>query len=253
MKRSRYLFSALMGAVVLWAGCSTVQKSGSHEHVVTQASAYDALNHSLFDGVAPLSRMAPLGDLGLGAVDGFDGEVVLLDGKFYVVRGDGHVDRIKDLSVTTPFLEVEFFHGDLRKELPGGTSYAHLQQSPLEVLPSQNIVYAVRLEGVFQRVKTRSMPRQSKPYVPLTTLVKTQPTFEFTNVVGTMVGFWSPPSAKGVALAGWHLHFLTSDLKGGGHVLEFVTEKAVLRMDECHEFHWLIPDSEEFRHTDFTK
>ena len=177
MKPTRFFFSLLTGGVVLSTGCSTVQKSNPHQHIVTQASTYDALYHGLYDGVVPLSQLAPHGNLGLGTLDGFNGEVVLLDDKFYVVPADGHVKPITDLSVTTPFLELESFHGDLRRELPAGTTYSQLQQSPLEALPTQNVIYAVRLEGVFQRVKTRSMPKQNKPYVPLTVLAKTQPTF----------------------------------------------------------------------------
>jgi len=62
----------------------------------------------------------------------------------------------------------------------------------------------------------------------------------------------TPPFMKGVALAGWHLHFLTADRQGGGHVLEFTTQDAIMKADECREFHWLIPNSDDFRHTDFT-
>ena len=246
------LLTSFLPALLLVGGCASRQ-TGARSHVVSQASTYDALYHGLYDGAVRLRQMAPLGNFGLGTVDHFDGEVVLLDGKFHVIRGDGHVDFITDLNTTSPFLEVESFHGDLSRKLPAGTTYAQLQQSPLDVLPTRNIIYAVRLEGVFQRVKTRSIPRQSKPYVPLAELTKTQPTFEFTNVTGTMVGFWSPPSSKGVALAGWHLHFLTADQQGGGHVLEFTTRDALLKMDECHEFHWLIPDSDDFRRADFAK
>jgi acetolactate decarboxylase len=247
------LLPTLILPAFLLAGCGPSRPSDARAHVVSQASTYDALYHGLYDGEVPLRQMAPLGNLGLGTVDHFDGEVVLLDGKFHVIRGDGHVDSITDLNITSPFFEVESFHGDLSRKLPAGTTYAQLQQSPLDVLPTQNLIYAVKLEGVFQHVKTRSIPRQSKPYVPLAILAKTQPLFEFTNVTGTMVGFWSPPSAKGVALAGWHLHFLTADQQGGGHVLEFTAQEAVLKMDECHEFHWLIPDSNDFRRTDFTR
>ena len=190
MKQSSLPVLFLAGAAILLAGCGTLRESNSQDHIVTQASTYDALYHGLYDGEVPLRQIAPLGNQGLGTVDHFDGEVFLLDGKFHVIRGDGHVETITDLSITSPFLEVEAFRGDLTRPLPAGTTYAQLQKSPLDVLPSQNIIYAVRLEGVFQRVKTRSIPRQSKPYVPLSVLSKTQPTFEFTNVTGTMVGFW---------------------------------------------------------------
>src|ERR1017187_434511 len=99
----------LAGAAVLLAGCGTLPESNSKNHVVTQASTYDALYHGLYDGEAPLRQLAPLGNLGLGTVDHFDGEVVLLDGKFHVIRSDGHVDSITDLNTTSPFLEVESF------------------------------------------------------------------------------------------------------------------------------------------------
>jgi alpha-L-fucosidase len=83
-------------------------------------------------------------------------------------------------------------------------------------------------------------------------LVKTQPTFEFNDTEGTMVGFWSPPSMKGLALAGWHLHFLTNDGKAGGHVLEFTTDAATMQLDRSLEFSWLIPDTREYQQHQFT-
>jgi len=57
---------------------------------------------------------------------------------------------------------------------------------------------------------------------------------------------------KGVALAGWHLHFITEDHQGGGHVLAFTTDNAKLEAEESHHFNWLIPsgpayESEEFK------
>ena len=86
------------GAAVLLAGCGTLRESNSKNHVVTQASTYDALYHGLYDGEAPLRQLAPLGHLGLGTVDHFDGEVVLLEGKFHVIRtSDGEI-RWMDVS-----------------------------------------------------------------------------------------------------------------------------------------------------------
>jgi acetolactate decarboxylase len=250
MAKSLVLNFTLACGLVLQFGCASPR--GSSTRVVTQASTYDALYHALYNGVVQLREMAPHGDLGLGALDGFNGEIILLDGKFYSIFGDGRVAPITDLRAKAVFFELTRFHGDVRHELPAGTSIARMQQSPLDFLPTKNIIYAVKIEGVFQHVKTRSMFKQAKPYVSLTELAKTQPTFEFNNVRGTMVGFWSPPSMKGVALAGWHLHFLTADRQGGGHVLEFTTQDAIMKADECREFHWLIPNSDDFRHTDFT-
>jgi acetolactate decarboxylase len=66
-----------------------------------------------------------------------------------------------------------------------------------------------------------------------------------------MVGFWMPPSTKGVGLSGWHLHFLTKDARGGGHVLEFTTRDVALKLDKCLEFHWQIPGTPDYQQAPF--
>src|SRR5260370_27416729 len=67
----------------------------------------------------------------------------------------------------------------LRDVLTQISTYGQLKQKPEAFLQGVNLVYAIKIEGMFQHVKTRSMPRQSKPYKVMAELVKTQPTFEF--------------------------------------------------------------------------
>jgi acetolactate decarboxylase len=43
--------------------------------------------------------------------------------------------------------------------------------------------------------------------------------FEFSDVQGTIVGFYTPGFLSGVHLAGLHLHFITADRLRGGHLL----------------------------------
>ena len=87
--------------------------------------------------------------------------------------------------------------------------------------PPKTCFYAVMIQGEFSYVKTRSVPAQEKPYPPLAEVTKNQPTFEFTDVTGTMVGFRCPPYVTGINVPGYHLHFLTDDRTAGGHLLEF--------------------------------
>jgi acetolactate decarboxylase len=227
-------------SLLLLAGCATPAPVHSRREVLTQISTYDALFAGLYDGVATVKSLDGCGDLGLGTLDRWNGEVVLLDGKYHLVTADGTVQPITDLNVTTPFLAVAWFHEDTRQSLANGTTFAQLKSQPETFLPGVNFVYAFKLEGVFHHVKTRSMPPQTKPYQVMSELVKTQPTFEFQEVAGTMVGFWSPASMKGIGLAGWHLHFLTQDGQGGGHVLEFTTKDAVLKLDQKLEVDWRV-------------
>jgi acetolactate decarboxylase len=239
--------TALALSLILLAGCATQSHVNSRRNVVTQISTYDALFAGLYDGVAPIKSVSSCGDFGLGTFDRWNGEVVLLDGKYHLVTGDGTVQPITDLNVTTPFLAVTWFHEDTHQPLADGTTFDLLKQKPEAFLPGVNLVYAVKIEGVFHHVKTRSMPAQSKPYKVMSELVKTQPTFEFQAVTGTMVGFWTPPSMKGIGLAGWHLHFLTKDGQGGGHVLEFTTKDAVLKLNEKLEVDWRLSNLPDYK------
>ena len=95
-------------------------------------------------------------------------------------------------------------------------------------------------------VKTRSVPAQQRPYRPLTEIVRTQPVFDFADVAGTMVGFWCPSFVKGVNVPGYHLHFLRADGKKGGHVLDFVVDKATMEIDDSREFSLILPDDAAF-------
>jgi len=245
MKTQR--LTSLTLSLIFLVGGAVQSQDNSRRDVLTQISTYDALFAGLYDGVAPVKSVEGCGDLGLGTLDRWNGEVVLLDGKYYLVSGDGKVQAITDLNVTTPFLALTWFHENTRQSLANGTTYDQLKQKPETFLPSVNLVYAIKIEGVFQHVKTRSMPAQSKPYKVMAELVKTQPTFEFQDVAGTMVGFWTPSSMKGIGLAGWHLHFLTRDRQGGGHVLEFTTRDVVLKLNEKLEVDWRLSNLPDYK------
>jgi acetolactate decarboxylase len=56
--------------------------------------------------------------------------------------------------------------------------------------------------------------------VPLFQAAAVQPEFEFHDVLGTLVGVWTPQYAKTLNVPGYHLHFLSADRKSGGHLLE---------------------------------
>jgi acetolactate decarboxylase len=237
----------LLALVLLATGCATDTTTCRHRDVMTQISTYDALAAGFYDGVAPLALLRGRGDLGLGTLRGWNGELILLDGQYWLVDGDGAVSPITDMTATTPFLAVTCFDEDLRRPLPTGTTIADLKKSPGDYVPGVNAVYAIRLEGTFRHVKARSIPTQARPYKVMAEVVKTQPTFEFNEVAGTMVGFWTPPSMQGIGLAGWHLHFLAKDGKGGGHVLDFTTRDAVLKLDETLEVDWHISGSPDYK------
>ena len=147
----------------------------------------------------------------------------------------------------TPFAVVTFFEADKSVSLDKGIDYDQLQKFIDWLIPTKNIFYAIRIDGDFKYVKTRSVPRQSKPYPPLVEVVKTQPIFEFHDVKGTMIGFRTPDYMKGVNVPGYHLHFITEDRKAGGHLLECTLKDVKIDLDYTSELFMVLPQGSFFK------
>src|SRR5438552_1282499 len=58
---------------------------------LTQVSVINALMVGRYDGVMPIPELLRYGDFGVGTLDHLDGEMVVLEGTAYQVRGDGVV------------------------------------------------------------------------------------------------------------------------------------------------------------------
>jgi acetolactate decarboxylase len=155
--------------------------------------------------------------------------------------------------MTVPFAAVTFF--DVDRELPvsEGMNYTQLQAYLSDSIEERNIFYAVRIDGTFDYVKTRSVPGQEKPYPPLVDVTANQSTFDFHDVHGTIVGFYSPDYVGGLNVPGYHLHFVTDDKKAGGHVLELEIEDAQLAVDYTSDIRIILPNTDEFNSLDLAQ
>ena len=84
-------------------------------------------------------------------------------------------------------------------------------------------VIAVRVRGTFTDLVTRSVPAQSKPYLPLADVVAKQTLFPLGSRKAVLVGFRTGADFAGVGAPGLHLHGVTADRKAGVHVISCVT------------------------------
>jgi acetolactate decarboxylase len=132
-------------------------------------------------------------------------------------------------------------------------NYEELSQYLDGKLPTENIFYAVKIEGGFEYIKTRSVPRQNKPYLPLVEVVKDQSILEFYDIKGTIVGFRTPHYMKGINVPGYHLHFITADRRAGGHLLECRMRDVGIELDYTSQFHVVLPEDGEFGRADLKK
>jgi acetolactate decarboxylase len=209
-------------------------------HVLFQASTIGALLDGAYEGDLSFAELAEHGDLGLGTLNGLDGEMIALDGRFWRADVEGAVSEV-DPAARTPFAVVTDFEPSIDARLGGPLDHTELLASLDELIPAEAASCTIRLDGRFELVRARSVPRQSPPYRPLTEVVLEQSVFELSEVEGTMLGFRFPDYAEGIEVAGWHLHFLTADRSRGGHVLASRSSGLRARLDPSSELHVELP------------
>ena len=186
---------------------------------VFQASTIAALLEGAYDGDVTFAELEGRGDMGLGTLNGLDGEMIAIDGLFLKADVDGDLQAIP-ADARTPFAVLANLDASHRFEVSGVGSFEDLGAAIDAEVGHPEQVHAIRIDGVFDRVHARSVPKQSKPYRPLGEVVADQHVFDFAGVRGAMVGFRFPELEDGLNAPGYHLHFVTDDRTRGGHVLD---------------------------------
>lgn len=222
------------------------------DDVLFQVSTIDALMQGVFDGVYSFDDLKTHGDFGIGTFDSLDGEMVAVDGDYYQVKADGVAYPVKG-NMTTPFSTVTYFKADQTIAVQNASNYTMLSNQISEKLPSINTFYALRIDGTFPYVKTRSVPAQERPYPRLADATKNQSVFEFSRVTGTVIGVWAPEFSKGLNVPGYHLHFITADRKAGGHILDLKVDKADVKVDITPGFAMQLPTTGDFCNVDLSQ
>jgi len=257
------LFTIILSAVTFYVGFGAnpavaiknedIKPAGNENgDVLFQVSTIDALLLSVYDGILPVGDLKEHGDFGIGTFNRLEGEMVVLDGECYQVKVDGVAYLVED-DVTTPFATVTYFSPDETVFIDRAENYTQFGEELEAHFPSMNMFYAVKIDGMFPYVRTRSVPGQEKPYPKLVDVVEDQTVFEFQNVSGTVVGFWSPEFVNGVNVPGYHLHFLTDDRKAGGHILDFQLDDSEVEVDLTPDFFMVLPTEGDFYSVDLTQ
>ena len=223
------------------AGCD----SRASVPAVYQVSTLQALMMGAYEGQIPCGELSRYGTLGIGTFDGLDGELIMIDGIVYKATAEGSI--IANPSDTIPFANVTRFQPQtVLSDVEGPSSLEELHVFLDTKANSRNLLYAVRIDGEFQQVKVRSVPRQKQPYPPLVEAVKEQRTFDRQEVRGTLVGFRFPDYFIGLNMPGWHLHFISDDRSFGGHVLALGGGRMEIKMQTIGRFEMTLPESGTF-------
>jgi acetolactate decarboxylase len=200
------------------------------------------------------------GDFGLGTFNDLDGEMVVLDGVVYQVAADGTVNTVAD-DVLTPFACVTFYDPETFDEIDAAAasrgdasplSYAAFNSLLERLLPSPNMLYAIRIDGRFSHVRTRSVAKQEN-YRPLALATKDQVVFDFYDIAGTLSGFYTPPFMPSLNAPGYHLHFISDDRRRGGHLLSCAVESARIGMQHIPLLEVALPVTFDYLTADLSR
>jgi len=238
MKKLVLVAAAVLVAAVLFAAFYELTRP--EQDTLYQVSAFNVFSAGNFEGNTTYAELAKYGDFGIGTLNGLNGEMFAVNGKFYQIPTEGAPREIGS-SEKTPYATVTFFNSDQTFQVANVSSYSQLTADINLTLPNCNAIYAVKVVGFFDFAKTRSVPIQTKPYPTLTEAVKNQTVFTLNGVEGMAVGFFFPENMNGVDAVGYHLHFLTDDHTAGGHLLECTIKNATVEIDQTNNYHLMIP------------
>lgn len=199
------------------------------ECTVYQNSLISSLIAGVYDSDITIADLLKHGDFGLGTFNQLDGELVAFDSNVFQLRSDGSARKALN-SQKSPFAVMTFFNCDIEHHFSYGASQKEIHNVINQYVPSDNLFCAIRIEGEFELVKTRTVPRQEPPYLPMLEAIENQPIFNFHNETGTIAGFRSPQFTQGINVAGFHEHYINQQRQGGGHVLDYYLKKGTLQI-----------------------
>lgn len=240
-------------AVFFAASLAMLPAIASATGKMVQLSTLSALSAGVYDGAPETMNVLQRPNAyGLGTFDKLDGEMIVMDGVAYRASVDGKVNKPAN-TTPIPFAAISVLDmPDIAANLGKMANRDELEKFILSQLPSQNYPVLIVVDGRFADMKTRSVPAQQKPYLPLGDVCATQQkVFELGEQEGTLVGFYCPAYMSGFQAVGFHLHFLNSAHDAGGHVMDFAIDSGKLRLQILTSFQAILPATDsDFANTD---
>lgn len=254
MKKMLRCLLILITAGTILGGCGTkageMPATAENSAVLYQVSTLNALMQGYYDGVISIDELLKDGDTGIGTFGTLDGEMIVLDGVVYQAKSDGTVEVASD-SMSTPFACVEYFTEEISlPDLAGISDIQQLKDVLMTTMEKEvgndNVFYMTKISGDFSMIHVRSVPKQEKPYRPLSEIAEEQQEYIYEEQPGTLVALYCPDYVEGINLPGWHIHFISEDKTKGGHVLDLALKSGSGAMDLITDYQMILPNDEEF-------
>lgn len=219
--------------------------------ILFQAGLVIGMLQGVYEGDVDFKTLAQQGDIGLGTLNGVDGEMVAVDGHFYRIDVNGVAELIPP-EQCTPFAVVSQFQPVPSFTIDPVESLAALNALLDSHIATPNIFYMIRIEAELEWIKLRSESCQMRPYQPLAeTLPKLQHTFELTHSTGTLVVTRCPDYSAAFTVPHYHYHYINHDRTTGGHVFDLKLRTAKVMINPLRQFHMILFNNASFDKANF--
>ena len=209
-------------------------RAGEITDEIFQYYTWSTFSERKFDGNISFAELKKYGNFGIGTFNALDGEMLLLYGALYKFEASGNAIHVPD-DLMTPFATVKYFVPDDSILCGRFDSIGKLNDFLQQQISGDTLLAALLITGRFDSVVTRSIPRQERPYPEIEKVVKAQVVSEFKNIDGILVGFYFPPKFTGINFPGFHFHFITGDMKYGGHLIDCKLSECKILIDKSNK------------------
>lgn len=199
-----------------------------------QVSTLTRFQNREYDGLVSIKEMLEYGDTGFGTFHELNGEMIVLNSIPYRALGDCSI-AVADQSETTPFAVLGFFSAKNKLLMEINGDIQSLMNDLTDLVSNTDKPAISRLTGVFPEIVLHGVWPEKKPYEDLDEIVRKQVVYTFKNIPGSLVGIFCPQSAIGMNVVGWHFHFISDDLKVGGHVNDLIAESLLVEFSVMEE------------------
>jgi acetolactate decarboxylase len=235
---------AAVSCVALYTLAQSLSNANAAEDRETlfQVASFKPFAQGEYAGVTTYSELEKHGDFGIGTFDGLDGEMVAVNGVFYQITVDGKPRQVASTE-GAPFAMLTFFEADQTLHVADAMNYSELTAYIDQNISPEDAMYAIKIHGVYDYAKTRSVPKQTEPYPALTEVIENQVIFPLKNVTGTTAGFRLPSYMAEINVQGYHFHFITDDESAGGHLLDCIVRNATIEIDYIYDYELVLPEN----------
>lgn len=212
-----------------------------------QVSLLQSLSSGMYDGVISVCDLKSFSNMAIGTFSGADGELIMLDGMCYKARLDGSIIEAKNEELIPFSNAVKFIKEDEINISCNSINELKEKLHSFKNSKYKNLFLVIKIDGLFNSITTRSLPKQDKPYKPLDYIVEhEQKVITNKNINGTVIGFCAPEFMSNLNTVDFHMHFISSDKLIGGHVLDLSFNDIKIDVSTKSNFKLVLSTNKDF-------